>query len=62
METLVKIKELIELMSVEANKVFEKGNHSASIRARKYAQEIKNLAGAFRKEILEEVKKHDSKN
>jgi len=57
METLVKIKELVELMSAEANKVFTKGNHSASIRARKYAQDIKNLLGEFRKEVLEASKK-----
>lgn len=57
METLAKIKELVELMSVEANKAYEKKNHSASTRARKYAQEIKNLLGEFRKELLEVVKK-----
>jgi len=45
-------------MSVDTNKVFLKGNHSASIRARKYAQEIKDLTKVFRKEILEEIKKH----
>jgi len=60
METVQKIKELVELMSTDAAKVYEKGNHSASIRARKSAQEIKNLIGVFRKEILDEVKKHDT--
>jgi len=60
METLVKIKELVELMSADAYKAYNKGNRSASIRARKYAQEIKTLIGIFRKEILEEVKKHDT--
>lgn len=59
METLAKIKELIEKMSVDTQKVYEKGNRSASIRARKYAQEIKQLIGVYRKEILEEMKKHD---
>ena len=59
METLNKIKELVELMSTDAAKVYTKGNRSASIRARKSAQEIKKLAGEFRKEILEEIKKHD---
>jgi hypothetical protein len=59
METLLKIKELIEKMSVDTQKVYEKGNRSASIRARKYAQEIKQLIGVYRKEILEEMKKHD---
>lgn len=57
METLQKIKELVELMSVEANKVFEKGNRSAATRVRKNAQEIKNLLSEFRKEILEASKK-----
>lgn len=57
METLAKIKELVDLMSVEANKAYEKKNHSASTRARKYAQEIKNLLGEFRKELLDVVKK-----
>jgi len=60
METLQKIKELVEKMSVDTQKVYEKGNRSASIRARKYAQEIKQLIGVYRKEILEEMKKHDA--
>jgi hypothetical protein len=59
MEILQKIKELVEKMSVDTQKVYEKGNRSASIRARKYAQEIKQLIGVYRKEILEEMKKHD---
>lgn len=59
METLKKIKELVEKMSVDTNKVFDKGNRSASIRARKYAQEIKLLIAIYRKEILEEMKRHE---
>lgn len=59
METLKKIKELVEKMSVDTHKVYEKGNRSASIRARKYAQEIKHLISQYRKEVLEEIKKHD---
>lgn len=62
METLKQIKELIEKMSVDTTKVYEKGNRSASIRARKYAQEIKLLIAVYRKEILEEMKKHDGAN
>ena len=61
MDTLNKIKELVEKMSVDTNKTL-KGNHSASIRARKYAQEIKVLVAPFRKEILAEIKKHPKKN
>lgn len=59
METLKKIKDLVERMSVDTTKVYEKGNRSASIRARKYAQEIKTLIAQYRKEILEEIKRHD---
>jgi hypothetical protein len=59
METLKKIKDLVEKMSVDTAKVFEKGNRSASIRARKYAQEIKELIPMYRKELLQEIKKHD---
>jgi hypothetical protein len=40
METLEKIKELTELLSVDATK-FYKGNKSAGTRARKSAQELK---------------------
>ena len=59
METLKKIKDLVEKMSVDTQKVYDKGNRSASIRARKYAQEIKLLIAVYRKEILEEIKKHE---
>lgn len=59
METLKKIKDLVEKMSVDSQKVYDKGNRSASIRARKYAQEIKILIAVYRKDILEEIKKHD---
>lgn len=59
METLLKMKDLVEKISIDTHKVFEKGNRSASIRARKNAQEIKKLISAYRKEILEEIKKHD---
>jgi hypothetical protein len=62
METLAKIKELVELMTADTSKVYTKGNRSAAIRARKYAQEIKTLVGTFRKEVLEEVKKHEGEN
>ena len=59
METLNKIKDLVERMSVDTQKVYDKGNRSASIRARKYAQEIKILIAVYRRDILEEIKKHD---
>ena len=59
METLKKIKYLVEKMSVDTEKVFTKGNRSASIRARKHSQELKAMIGVYRKEILEEIKRHD---
>lgn len=59
MDTLNTIKELVEKMSVDTQKVFVKGNKSASIRARRYAQQIKELVPQFRKEILDEIKKYE---
>ena len=62
METLKKIRDLVEKMSVDTQKVFDRGNRSASIRARKHAQELKTLIGIYRKEVLEEIKRHDETN
>ena len=50
---------ILRPFSVDTQKVYDKGNRSASIRARKYAQEIKMLIAVYRKDILEEIKKHD---
>lgn len=55
METLEKIKELTELLSVDATKFF-KGNKSAGTRARKSAQDLKSLLQKLRGEILESRK------
>ena len=55
METVEKIKELTELLSVDATK-FYAGNKSAGTRARKTAQELKALLQQFRGEILESRK------
>lgn len=55
METLDQIKELTELLSVDADK-FYKGNKSAGTRARKFAQELKALLQQFRTEVLEHSK------
>ena len=55
METLEKIKELTETLSVDATK-FYKGNKSAGTRARKTAQELKALLQTLRGEILESKK------
>lgn len=58
METLEQIKVLVETLSLDTNKFFS-GNKSAGTRARKQAQEIKNLLQDLRKEILEERNKND---
>jgi hypothetical protein len=56
METLGKIKELVEQLSVDTVKFFEKENKSAGIRARKEAQQLKGLCQDLRKEILDSNK------
>ena len=58
METVGKIKELTESLSVDAGK-FYSGNKTAGTRARKTAQELKALLQTFRGEILEERKQND---
>ncbi len=57
METLNKIKEITESLSVDTTKFFDTGNKSAGTRARKATQPIKNLCTELRKEILQESKK-----
>ena len=52
METLEKIKELAEVLSVDTTKFF-KGNKSAGTRSRKTSQELKALLQKLRGEILE---------
>jgi hypothetical protein len=55
METVEKIKELTESLSIDAGK-FYNGNKSAGTRARKTAQELKSLLQQFRGEILDNRK------
>lgn len=55
METLEKIKELTEVLSIDTTKFF-KGNKSAGIRARKTSQDLKALLQILRNEILEHNK------
>jgi hypothetical protein len=55
METLEKIKEMTEVLSVDTTKFF-KGNKSAGTRARKIAQDLKALLQKLRGEILEHKK------
>lgn len=59
METIEKIKTLTEELSVDTNKFF-KGNNSAGTRARKLAQDLKNLLQKLRTEILDERKKEEN--
>jgi tRNA A37 methylthiotransferase MiaB len=59
METLEQIKTLVEELSVDTTKFF-KGNNSAGTRARKLAQDIKNLLQKLRTEILDERKKEEN--
>jgi len=59
METIEKIKTLTEELSVDTSKFF-KGNNSAGTRARKLAQDLKNLLQKLRNEILDERKKEDN--
>ncbi|MDB0072817.1 histone H1 [bacterium] len=56
METLEQIKNLSEELSVNTTKFYE-GNKSAGTRARKNAQDLKNLLQVLRGEILDERKK-----
>lgn len=58
METLEKIKLLVETLSTETTKFFEKKNKSAGTRARTSAQELRELLKTLRGEILE-AKKND---
>jgi len=57
METLDKIKLLVETISTESAKFYEKGNKTAGTRARTAAQELRELLKTFRGEILEARKK-----
>lgn len=57
METLIKLETLVTAIKVDSEKFFEKKNKSAGIRARKAAQELKNVLQDLRKEILHESKK-----
>lgn len=59
METLEKIKTLVEELATDTTKFF-KGNNSAGTRARKLAQDIKTQLQTLRTEILEERKKTDA--
>ena len=57
METIEKIKELTETLSIDMTK-FNSGNKSAGTRARKTAQELKSLLQELRTEVLEARKQN----
>lgn len=59
MESMDRLKDLVERMSIDTKKVFTKGNRAASVRARKNALEIRGLITGYRKEILDEMKRWD---
>lgn len=52
METLDKMIVLMEKITIESKKVEKSGNHLATKRARKYAQELKETIFNYRKEVL----------
>ena len=56
METLEQIKTLVDTLTAETTKFYSKGNSSAGTRARKAAQELKELMQTLRKEILNHSK------
>jgi len=57
METIEKIKELTETLSIDMTK-FNSGNKSAGTRARKTAQELKSLLQQLRTEVLDTRKQN----
>jgi hypothetical protein len=59
METLEKIKELVEVLSLDTTK-FYGGNKSAGTRARKTAQELKALLQQLRTEVIGHKKNDDN--
>jgi archaellum component FlaC len=56
MDTIEQIKNLVESLSNETTKFYTKNNQSAGTRARKLAQQIKELMPVLRKEILNHTK------
>jgi hypothetical protein len=59
MDTLEKIKTLVEQLSVDTTK-FYNGNKSAGTRARKICQELKGEVQNLRKDILNQTKTGDN--
>ena len=53
------LKQVVEGLSEDVSKFYDKGNGAAGTRIRKGLQEIKNLSQDFRKEISEIKNKED---
>lgn len=60
METLEQIKTLVDTLTAETTKFYEKKNKSAGTRARKAAQQLKDLMQVLRKEILVDTKENEN--
>ena len=52
MEIIEKITELVDEIKMDSNKFYQKQNKSAGIRARKSAQELKQVLQELRMDIL----------
>jgi hypothetical protein len=55
--TIQKVKTLVESLNTDVEKFYDKGVNAAGTRARKTAQEIRELMKTLRGEILEARKK-----
>ena len=56
MEIIEKITELVDEIKMDSNKFYQKQNKSAGIRARKSAQELKQVLQELRMDILSKSK------
>jgi hypothetical protein len=56
MEIIEKITELVDEIKMDSNKFYQKNNKSAGIRARKSAQELKQVLQELRMDILNKSK------
>ena len=56
MEIIDKITELVDEIKMDSNKFYQKQNKSAGIRARKSAQELKQVLQELRMDILAKSK------
>ncbi len=59
MEAYKKIKDLVESIEIDVDKIFNKKQSQAAIRVRAKMQELRQLAKDFRQEIQDELKEND---